>query len=75
MKHSIKLLIPLFLFIFATQTALANFSDVDPAHENYQAINYLQKTGVIQGYDDGTFRPAQLVNRAEAIKIIMLPFI
>lgn len=73
MKRSIKLFIPLFVFVFSAQTALATFSDVPPAHENYQAINYLQKTGVIQGYDDGTFRPSQLVNRAEAIKIIMLP--
>jgi hypothetical protein len=73
MKNLIKFLIPLFLFTLSAQTAFATFSDVYPAHENYQAINYLQKTGIIEGYADGTFRPSQAVVRAEAVKIIMIP--
>ncbi len=58
--------------IFAT-SANAAFSDVSPSHNNYQAITYLNEKGIIQGYEDGTFRPDQPVNRAEAIKIIILP--
>jgi S-layer homology domain len=53
--------------------AHAAFSDVDPSHDNYQAITYLNEKGIISGYDDGTFKPDQPVNRAEAIKIIILP--
>lgn len=49
------------------------FSDVSPSHENYQAINYLERTGIISGYEDDTFRPNQNVVRAEAVKIIIAP--
>ncbi|MFC1600309.1 S-layer homology domain-containing protein [Patescibacteria group bacterium] len=73
MKNFAKLLIPLFLLTLFAQTTLAAFSDVDPAHENYHAINYLERTGIIEGYSDGTFRPEQNVVRAEAVKIIMAP--
>ncbi|MBU1446082.1 S-layer homology domain-containing protein [Patescibacteria group bacterium] len=55
------------------QSALASFTDVPESHENYQAITYLQSKGIIQGYEDGTFRPDQEVVRAEAVKIIIAP--
>jgi hypothetical protein len=48
------------------------FSDVPSTHANYLAINFLSKEGVVKGYSDGTFKPAQLVNRAEALKIILV---
>jgi rare lipoprotein A len=60
------------LFFLCSQAALAVFSDVASNHPNYEAINYLQENGIIEGYSDQTFRPAQPVNRAEAIKIILL---
>jgi hypothetical protein len=34
----------------------------------YTAVAY----GIVQGYDDGTFKPDQPVNRAEALKILTL---
>jgi len=67
----------LFLSVFASlcliQTASAAFSDVPSTHPNYNAINYLQANGIIQGYSDGTFKPDQKVVRAEAVKIIIAP--
>jgi len=60
------------LFFLCSQTALAVFSDVASNHPHYEAITYLQDNGIIEGYADNTFRPDQLVNRAEAIKIILL---
>lgn len=48
------------------------FSDVDQFNKYYRAITYLKNKGVIQGYEDGTFKPFQMVNRAEALKIILL---
>lgn len=61
------------MFILCTQSAFAAFSDVPQTHPNYQAINYMERTGIIQGYDDNTFRPDQNVVRAEAVKIILAP--
>ena len=49
----------------------AAFSDVPVTHVNYKAIMDLKSKGVIGGYPDGTFRPDQLVNRVEALKIIL----
>lgn len=56
-------------FIVSAQTA--NFPDVTQIHSNYIAINYLYGEGVIKGYEDKTFKPENLVNRAEALKIIL----
>ncbi|MBI2463350.1 S-layer homology domain-containing protein [Candidatus Peregrinibacteria bacterium] len=61
----------LFLPFARAENLLFIFSDVDPLHPNYSAIEYLQTHGVIQGYPDGTFRPEQSINRAEALKIIL----
>lgn len=47
------------------------FPDVPADYKNYQAIEYLSSKGIIKGYDDGTFAPEKLVNRAEAVKIIV----
>lgn len=50
----------------------AAFSDVGQGHPNRAAIEYLQQQGILQGYNDGTFRPDTPVNRVEALKMILL---
>ena len=46
------------------------FSDtVD--HYYATAICYVKDNGIVQGYEDGTFRPDNYINRAEFMKIIM----
>ena len=52
--------------------ALASFSDVNSAHTHYAAITSLVDQGILQGYEDGTFQPGNPVNRAEALKIILM---
>lgn len=52
-----------------------SFSDVPPTHAAFQAAEYLKAKGVITGYADGTFKPEQSVNRAEAIKLIVAPLV
>lgn len=49
----------------------ASFSDVPPEYPHYRAIEFLRAEGIIGGYPDGTFKPAQVVNRAEALKIML----
>lgn len=49
----------------------ANFYDVDASNKNYVAINFLFSKGVIKGYDDGSFRPYFVINRAEFLKMLI----
>ncbi len=56
---------------FANVT-LASFEDVPEGHEHYAAIQWIEARSIIQGYEDGTFLPDGEVNRAEALKIILL---
>ncbi len=59
--------------LFAVNTAVAaSFPDVPEDHVNYEAIEYLDEAGVINGYEDGTFGPDNQVNRAEAMKMILV---
>lgn len=48
------------------------FTDVKQDHKNYEAIKYLYEQDIIEGYEDGTFRPEDKVNRAEILKILLL---
>lgn len=47
------------------------FTDVKDTHKNMPAIEYLVSIGTLQGYDDGTFKPGNTVNRAEIMKILV----
>ena len=46
------------------------FADVTGSHPNSVAIAYFKQEGFIDGYSDGSFKPENGVNRAEAAKII-----
>jgi len=58
-------------FLFLLPVEAKEFSDVGVLHPDYVAIAKLSDDQVLSGYDDGTFRPDLLVNRAEAVKIIL----
>ena len=46
------------------------FSDVPPDAYYAAAVQHLVCAGILSGYADGTFRPAALVTRAQAAKVI-----
>jgi len=48
-----------------------NYLDIDETHEYFEAINYITGKGIVQGYDDGTYKPEKQINRAEFIKILI----
>lgn len=62
------LLLGVFLLPLHTQGAM--LSDVS-SHQNRTAIEYLNQNGIVQGYEDGTYRPDARINRAEFTKIII----
>lgn len=47
------------------------FTDVSQDHPDMKAVYYLENAGVIGGYDDGSYKPASTINRAEFLKIVM----
>ena len=49
---------------------LVEFDDVKHGDLYYEEIQYLLKLGTINGYDDGTFKPLNNVNRAEMVKVV-----
>lgn len=51
----------------------ASFTDVSASNPAYDAVEYLKSKGIVGGYADGTFKPKQQVNRAEALKLILTP--
>ncbi len=54
----------------ASASTDAAFSDVS-GHRYQTAITYVKDRGVINGYDDGTYKPDNNINRAEFTKIMM----
>lgn len=57
----------------AASAQSATFSDLPSTHSAFTAVQFLREKGVLQGYPDGTFKPDQVVTRAEAIKMIVGP--
>lgn len=51
------------------------FSDIPKTHWAYKQINTLAFLKVVNGYDDGTFKPNNPITRAEAVKIIASMFV
>jgi hypothetical protein len=60
-------------FGFAEDTSGGpHFSDVPEGSTFYANIETLYNLGIIGGYSDGTFRPSNLVTRAQVSKMISL---
>lgn len=73
MKRTLIFTIALFLCVaqVSAQVPAKEFLDIPVTHENYVAVKFLTAAGTLKGYEDGKFHAEKLVNRAEAIKIII----
>lgn len=70
MKKLAVLLAAVMAFAFSASAYAANFSDIADQPVNVQdSIAKTVALGIINGYDDGTFGPAQNITRAEFAKI------
>lgn len=54
------------------QTGKPDFKDLNADSRLLPFVHYLAAKGIIKGFPDGTFRPADGVTRAEAARIIVL---
>ncbi|MFC1749813.1 septal ring lytic transglycosylase RlpA family protein [Pseudomonadota bacterium] len=73
-KIGLSVIISTLVFSIPAHAENTLFTDVELGHENFIAIKYLKDKELIEGYEDGSFQPLQEINRAEALKIIMLAF-
>ena len=64
-----------FFIFFLLPITEAAFVDVDVTHPYFHAIDALEEQNIIQGHKQGDikyFRPIQEINRAEALKILLM---
>jgi len=77
MKTSKRILCTLMLVVFTLvnlvvmPASAATFTDVTEGTSVYKAVDVLNKLGVINGYDDGTFKPDNNVTRAEFTAMLL----
>ncbi|MBI4835954.1 MAG: S-layer homology domain-containing protein [Candidatus Abawacabacteria bacterium] len=71
-KFFLAIVAVLLVFSAFPHVRAADFPDVPSSHPNYTAVNFLRDRGVINGYEDGTYKPNRSVTRAEFLKIILL---
>lgn len=57
-----------------TAGRVANFSDIDITQWYMPYLNMAYDLGVVEGYVDGTFKPAQTVNLVENLKILLASY-
>ncbi len=72
MKRTILVLV---LILSFSLTAFANhgrYRDVHPDDWFHEAIEKMSEYGVLEGYDDGTFKPDAKVNRVEFAKMMVV---
>ena len=76
MKRLIALLLTVFTLIsvipFTVSAAQMPFKDVKENHPFYKEIIRSAKCNLVGGYEDGTFRPAKMLTRAQAAKILYM---
>lgn len=66
-----RVLFGITISIVSAATAHATaFTDLSADDPHSPAITYLQDAGVVTGYTDGTFKPDQVINRAEWLKML-----
>ena len=71
MTKKVCLLLTVLMLLTSWVALGATFSDVPADNAYFHAISVLSEKGVINGYEDGTFRPDGYITRAEAATMIV----
>lgn len=53
----------------------ASFTDLSTSHWAYNNIMSLSQSGVVNGYEDGTFRPENMVTYGEFMKLVICTYV
>lgn len=70
MRKVLSFVLVLALVLGSFSMAFADFSDM-AGEKSSEAVSVLKDLGVVAGYPDGTFRPDQIVTRAEMARFIV----
>ncbi len=70
MKKLFSYVLALTLLVSTMSVAFAAPADVTDKSEQ-QAVDVLMALGVVDGYEDGTYKPARVVTRAEMAKLVV----
>ena len=57
---------------FISTSFAISFSDLETSHWAYKNIITLAEKGIINGYENGTYKPEKAVTRGEFLKLIMV---
>lgn len=71
LRRTLALIAVLFVSVTGLVQAQAYFADVSEKDPHYTAIIFLRALGILEGYDDNTFRPDQPVARGEFAKLLV----
>ena len=69
-KRVLCMALAITIMLSAFTVLAAKFSDLDEAHWAYENVELLAELGIIDGYPDGTFKPAGEVTRYEYAKLL-----
>ncbi len=72
MKTSIRFISMFFAILMIAGLALTASADNSEANANSEALQLVVDLGIIEGYEDGSLKPEQLVERDEMAKIIFV---
>lgn len=75
MKRTSSLVLALILCVgLCVPASAADFSDVPADHAFHDAISYCAEKGIVGGYSDGTFRPANTLSRSNFTVLLSRAF-
>ncbi|MFA7686221.1 MAG: S-layer homology domain-containing protein, partial [Candidatus Gracilibacteria bacterium] len=66
-----KFICALAVMMMVLPVANASFSDVTESYDYHDAINYVEQKNLVQGYEDGTYKPNTQITRAAFTKILI----
>jgi hypothetical protein len=70
-KITVTILVALLLIGTITAYADSPFSDLKSSNWAYQSVNAMKEKGIIEGFPDGSFKPAKSVTYGEFIKMLV----